>query len=469
LRLRLLILGTVLFLPVAAGAAFAQARDGAASSPSADAQSGDPATTVFEHPTSTPWSVSGQVNVIAQGHGSFPAKYSGPNSLRSTSESAVSNLLTLYSGLQLNSTTEAILDVESAGGHGISAALGLAGFTNLDVVRSPDLGQTPYLARLMIRKVIRLSPENVEAERSGLSLATELPARRLELRFGKFSLVDFFDLNAVGSDSHLQFMNWTVDNNGAYDYAANTRGYTWGAVGEYVDRGWSLRFAEGLMPKVANGPNLDADVFRAHAENLELEIRRGLVPHREGTIRLLWYRNTADMGSYRDAIHAFEAREASHLSVPDITLSRRQGRIKYGFGVNLEQALTTQVRAYGRWSWNNGRTESFAYTEVDQSFSFGADLRGDAWRRKLDKVGGAFVVNGICGDHREYLRQGGKGFLLGDGSLTYGREHILEGYYNAHLWRGFYISPDLQYITNPGYNRDRGPVLVGSLRLHVDI
>ena len=466
MQLRLLILCTVLFLPAAVATTFAQAPEGPASSPSADAPSGDPPTTVFEHSSTSRWWLSGQINVIAQGHDPFPAEYSGPNSLRSNGESAVSNVLTLYTGLELNTTTEGILDVESAGGHGISAALGLAGYTNLDVVRSPDLGQTPYLARFMIRKVIRLSQADVEAERGWLSLATELPARRLEFRFGKFSMVDFFDLNSVGSDSHLQFMNWTVDNNGAYDYAANTRGYTWGALAEYIDRGWSLRFAEGLMPKVANGSNLDADVFRAHAENLEFELRSGFLPHREGAVRLLWYRNTANMGSYRDAIHAFEADE---VSVPDITLSRRQGRIKYGFGVNVEQPVTERLRAFGRWSWNNGRTESFAYTEVDQSISFGADLRGDRWRRKLDKIGAAYVVNGISGDHREYLRLGGKGFLLGDGNLTYGREHIFEGYYNAHLWRGFYISPNLQHVTNPGYNRDRGPVLVGSLRLHVDL
>jgi hypothetical protein len=466
LRLRSLILGAVLFWPAAAGAAFAQAPDAAASSPSADARSGDPATTVFDHPSTGRFWLSGQVNVIAQGHGSFPAEYSGSNSLRSTSEAAVSEVLTLYTGFELNPSTEVIFDPEVVGGHGISGAVGLAGYTNLDVVRFPALGQTPYyLARLMIRKVIRLSQQNVETERNWLSLPTELPARRLELWLGKFSLVDFFDLNAVGSDSHLQFMNWTTDNNGAYDYAANTRGYTWGAIGEYVDRGWSLRFAEALEPKTANGPNLDADVFRAHAENLELEVRRGLNPSREGTLRLLWYRNTADMGSYRDAIHAFEA---GQVSVPDVIRTRRQGRIKYGFDVNLEQALTPQVRAYGRWGWNNGRTESFAYTEVDQSASFGADWRGDAWRRRLDKIGAAFVVNGISGDHREYLRRGGMGFLLGDGNLNYGRESIFEGYYNAHLWRGFYISPDLQHITNPGYNRDRGPVLVGSLRLHAD-
>ncbi|HEV2177014.1 MAG TPA: carbohydrate porin [Terriglobia bacterium] len=433
----------------------------AASSPS----EADTATTVFEHPASGRFWVSGQINVIGQGHSSFRAEYSGPNSLKSKAEFAVSNLLTLDTGLELNKTTEVIFDIESAGGHGISDALGLGGFTNLDVVRSPDLGQTPYLARFMIHKVIDLGGGEQETERGPFGLATELPARRIDLRAGKFSLVDFFDLNAVGSDSHLQFLNWTDDNNGAYDYAANTRGYTWGAIAEYYDKSWALRFAEAMMPKVANGPNLDADLLRAHAENLELELHRAVVPHRAGTLRLLSYVNHANMGSYRDAIGEFRA---GKVSAPDVTATRRQGRVKYGFGVNFEQPITDTARAFMRFGWSDGRNESFAYTEDDRTAAFGADLRGDAWRRKLDKVGGAFVANGLSGDHREYLALGGLGFVLGDGKLTYGRERIFEGYYTAHLWRGVFGSLDIQHVTNPGYNRDRGPVLVPALRLHID-
>jgi high affinity Mn2+ porin len=421
--------------------------------------------TVFEHPADTRFWLSGQMNIIFQYHPSFPAKYSGANSLKSTAEHATSQVFTLFTGYELTPTTDVILDIESAGGRGISDALGLAGFTNLDVVRNPELGSAPYVARFMIRKIIALSSDTVESDRNDLSLATELPARRLELRVGKCSLVDFFDLNPVGSDSHLQFMNWTVDDNGAYDYAANTRGYTWAAMADFEDRRWGVRFAEALMPKVANGINLDADIARARAENVEVEIRRSLVPHRDGALRLLSYVNHGDMGSYREAIDAFRA---GVDPAPDVTRYRQQGRLKYGFGVNLEQALTSQLRAFGRWGWNDGRNESFVYTEVDQTAEFGADLRGDAWRRRLDKLGAAYGVNAISGDHREYLKLGGVGFLLGDGGLTYGREHIFEGYYTAHLWRGVFASADLQHVTNPGYNRDRGPVLVPSLRLHVD-
>jgi high affinity Mn2+ porin len=430
-------------------------------------QAADPDTlsTIFPHTESGRYWVSGQMNFILQWHPSFPAPYSGPNSLRPGAEHALSQLYTLFTGYQLTQTTEILFAPESTGGHGLSDALGLAGFTNLDVVRNPGLGASPYISRLMIHQIIPLSSERVPATRGPLSLATELPARRLEIRLGKFSLVESFDLNSVGADSHLQFMNWTVDNNGAYDYAANTRGYTDGIILEFQDRRWTARYAETLMPKVANGIQLDANVFRARAENFEFEIRRSVVPHRNGTLRLLGYVNHANMGSYRAAVNSFLA---GKTGTPDITAHPLQTTIKYGLGVNFEQQLNNWLTAYGRWGWNEGQHESFAYTEVDQTAALGAGFDGKLWQRRLDRVGATVVSNGISRDHQLYLALGGKGFLLGDGRLTYGRENIFESYYTAHLWRGVFASMDLQHINNPGYNRDRGPVVVPGLRLHVE-
>jgi len=358
-----------------------------------------------------------------------------------------------------------LVDIEEAGGKGISDALGLAGFTNLDVVRNPTLGITPYLARGLVRYTIPLGGGEVELDRGWLNLATKGSARRLEIIAGKMSLPDLFDQNDVGTDSHLQFMNWTDDQNGAWDYAANTRGYTDGLVLRYVAPGWAVRFGEALMPKVANGLFLDADLARARASNLELELHPVFFSHHPTVVRLLSYLNVANMGSYRAAIDDYRA---GLVSVPDITAVRRQGRKKYGFGLNLQQDLPHHFEAYGRWGWGDGHNESFAYTEVDRTGQAGVGLRGDAWKRKLDRLGAAFVVNGLSGDHREYLALGGLGFLLGDGKLNYGTERIFEGYYTAHLWRGFWASFDLQHVTNPGYNRDRGPVTVPSGRLHID-
>jgi hypothetical protein len=409
--------------------------------------------------------ISGQANFIRQQHGTFPAEYSGPNSFQSNAEHATSRVLTLYTGFQITRNLEILADVEEAGGGGLSNALGIAGFTNLDVVRNPSLSKAPYMAREMLHYTIPLSSEYGEATRNPLSLASTLPVRRLEFRLGKMSTVDFFDVNSVGSDSHLQFMNWAVDNNAAFDYAADTRGYTYGLLMEYYDRNWVFRFGEMLMPTVANGITLDWNIARARGENWELELHRGLFPGRTTIVRLLSFVNHANMGSYREAIDGYLSGQDA---VPDITKYREQGRVKYGFGVNVEQPLTSQWRAFGRLGWNNGSTESFAYTEVDRTASIGSDLYGKLWHRRSDKIGAAFVTDGISGDHREYLALGGLGFILGDGGLTYGLEKIFETYYTAHIWRGVSIGADWQHITNPGYNQARGPVSVVSFRLHIE-
>jgi high affinity Mn2+ porin len=427
-----------------------------------------PATTVFLHSDTARWWVSGQVNVVFQAHPDFHALYSGPNSISAQHEHATSRVLTLYMGYQLSKHAEALFDVESAGGKGLSNALGMAGFTNVDVVRNPALGSTPYIARAIIHQVFAIGKEEKDddAERTPTSLLTKLPSRRLELRAGKMSIADYFDVNGVGSDSHLQFLNWTAVNNGAYDYAADTRGYTVAAIAEYEDHSWGVRFGEALMPKVANGPALDADLLRAHAENIEFEFRPELLKERKTTVRALSFINHANMGSYREAIEAFLAAADPR---PIIENHRQQGRIKYGFGVNAEQELTKTVRVFGRLGWNEGQNESFAYTEVDQAIELGADWRLERWKRPVDKIGMAFITNGISRLHQLYLALGGNGFLLGDGKLTYGREDILETYYNAHLWRGVYISPELQWAVHPGYNQDRGPVIVPGLRLHLEL
>jgi high affinity Mn2+ porin len=435
------------------------------------AATADPADplTMFPHSDTSRYWISGQANVILQWHPTFPAKYTGPNSLTPWAQSATTHILTLYTGYELTHTTEVFADIEDASGNGIGTALGVAGYTNLDSVRLVQglpLSKAPYLARLIFRQIIPLSHESVEAERDELHLATSLPARRIELRGGKFDLVDFFDLNSYGSDTHLQFLNWAVDANGSYDYAANTRGYTDGAIVEYDDHWLTARFAEALMPKVANGINLDADIARARSENFELEARGSLIAHRAGVVRLLSYLNHANMGNYREAIADYYL--DGETSPPNIIATRQQGRHKYGFGLNFEQEITSNVALFGRLGWSDGHNESFAYTEIDRTLELGGFSKGNAWHRRNDRAGVAFVANGIVAAHQQYLALGGLGFILGDGGLTYGPEKIFEGFYTAHVWRGVFASFDLQHVNNPGYNMVRGPVTVGGLRLHFD-
>jgi high affinity Mn2+ porin len=420
---------------------------------------------MFSYLHDTRFWLSGQANFIFQAHPDFHAPYSGQNSLNPRYEKATSRVLTLYTGMRLNDSTELLVDIEETGGAALSMGLGVAGAPNLDIVRNPLLSKQPYLGRGMIHKVFALSKDKVENDRSFLSRFEEVPRRRLELRVGKFSMPDFFDLNSAASDTHFQFVNWSVDDNGAWDYAADTRGYTVGAVADYEDRNWGFRFAEALMPKIANGIDLVWRPWQVHAENWEYELRRGFIPKKSGVLRLLAYTNSANMGIYRDAVAQFVQ---GQVPAPDITNHPWHITRKYGFGANLEENLMPNVTAFARWGWNNGKTESFAYTEIDSTIEEGVGVNGAQWRRQHDRAGQVFVSNGIKKDHQTYLGNGGYGFLIGDGKLNYGRENILETYYTAHVWRGIYLAPGAQYIVNPGYNRDRGPVIIGSCRAHVE-
>jgi hypothetical protein len=433
-----------------------------------------PLLTMAPHSESSRYWISGQANSIFQMHGHFYSAYEGPNSLIDDAETKASEVATLFLGYQLHShlryNTEFIVDFENAGGRGISQALGLAGATNLDVVRNPSLSSTPYLARVEIHQIFGLTGETIDAERGPFGLAAKVPMRRFEIRIGKMSLPDFFDVNSVGSDSHLQFVNWTIDNNGAWDYAADTRGYTFAGILEYDDRNWSARYAIATMPTVANGIAFDWAFSRASGQNWEFELRKGLGaaflgPKREGAVRVLGYLNHAHMGDYRESVEQYLAGKDA---APDITKTERFGAVKYGFGLNTEQEVTDSLRLFGRFGWNPDRHESFVYTEVAQTIDFGGDYKGDEWSRPNDKFGVAFVSNAIKRDHQNYLHYGGLGFLLGDGNLRYGREDDLEWYYNAHIWRGLYGAVGGTHIAHPGYNTDRGPVYVTTVRAHVD-
>jgi hypothetical protein len=435
----------------------------------ADPPPDDSPETMLPHFKNPRFWLSGQANFIFQTHPPFDALYSGSHSLSPNYDKATSRVMTLYTGVRLDDSTELLVDIEEAGGSALTEGFGLAGNTDLDIVRNPLLSKAPYLGRATIHKVFALSKDKVENERSFLSLFEDLPRRRLEIRFGKFTLPDFFDINSVGTDTHLHFINWTTDNNGAWDYAADTRGYTIGATADYEDRNWGFRFAEALMPEIANGINLVYRPWQVHAEDYEYELRHGMIPKKAGVVRLLAYTNYANMGIYRDAVVQFEDHSAPTPElVPDITNHPWHITRKYGFGINVEQNLTQYLTAFARFGWDNGKTESFAYTEVDQTFAEGLGADGAWWHRKHDLAGIAFVSNAIKKDHQTYLADGGLGFLLGDGGLNYGRENIIETYYTAHVWRGIYLAPGLQHINNPGYNRDRGPVLVPTFRAHVE-
>lgn len=442
--------------------------------PSPASASDQGAPTMFNHSDTTCYLIGAQANVIFQAHAPMHSPYDGTNSFLGRGEYKTSMIGTIYTAYELNKNprfaTDGILDIEAAGGRGVSEALGIAGFTNLDVVRNPTLGSAPYLARYEIHQVVGLSSKLEESSRTSFSLQPALPEIRLEFWVGRMSLPDLLDLNSIGTDSHLQFMNWSIDNNGAWDYAANTRGYTDALVAEFTDHDFTARYAIAAMPTVANGTDLNYNFKEASGQNVELELRGGPgTEHnyfgRKGAIRVLGFVNHANMGNYRQQNQLYLK---GVTKTPDITAHPQQTTMKYGVGFNLEQEVSNNARVYAQAGWNDGANESYAYTEIEQTIAVGGDYAMRKFHRLDDKFGITFVSNAIKRDHQWYLAHGGLGFLLGDGKLNYAREDIVEAYYNYHVWKGLYYALDTQFVAHPGYNKDRGPALVESVRMHVD-
>jgi high affinity Mn2+ porin len=252
--------------------------------------------------------------------------------------------------------------------------------------------------------------------------------------------------------------------NGAWDYPADVRGYTWGWVHEFHTKNWSFRYGSAGMPKVANGLRFDRRVFRDRGDVFEVERRFSIGAH-PGAVRLLEYINHADAGNYGEAIRLADLTGGP----PNVIATRKVGTLKYGTGLNVEQEITQDLGVFGRLGWNDGKTESFAFTAIDRLATIGVSVTGTRWKRPFDTAAAELTVSGISGVHALYLQRGGLDFLIGDGTLRYGPETIPEAYYSARLFKGFFASFDLQHVTNPAYNRDRGPVWIPSLRFHLEL
>ena len=412
-----------------------------------------------------PQLVGAQYTWVRQHQSSLAASYSGPLSLNPAGDIAASHTVGAYFGWRLTDALQAYFDLEKFMGSGVSGSTGLAGLTNGDVVRQGgnNLKKRPYVARRYLRYVVPLSNETAEVEHAMDQMAGKEATTRLEFKAGTLALSDDFDKNRYANSTRTQFMNWSLWNNGAWDFGADTRGYTNGIVAGYISPKWSLTAGIHEMPSEANGQDLDAPVRKARSQNVELifsPVDGGAV------VRLLAYRNLARMGVYRDAITA----AAVVRNMPDIRTQDRDGRKKTGFGFNVEQPFADdgETGLFLRAGWNDGRTESFAFTEIDHTITLGGQLSGAHWGRGDDRLAIAFASNGLSRDHRDYLNSGGSGFVLGDGGLRYGREQIIEAYYRAAILKHVQLSPDAQYIRNPGMNRDRGPVTFVGFRLHFE-
>jgi high affinity Mn2+ porin len=400
-----------------------------------------------------------QATVATQAHPGFSAAYSGQHSLGSDAESATSVVMDVFAGVRLWRGAELYLNPELSGGRGLSSTFGVAAFPSGEVYRVGDPNPTLFAGRAFLRQTFGLGGGRVGLDPGPTQLAGERDRDLVTLIVGRVSTTDVIDANPVSNDPHMRFMSWGLWASAAYDYPADTRGYTWGASVSVDVGDWSGRAGIFLEPKVANGMDLDWDVLRSRGLVAEGE-RRWSWSGRAGGVRALAFLNTARMGDYEAAL-------ASGSVPPDVTASRQDGRKKFGFAASANQDFGSGLSAFARASWNDGRTETWAFTEIDRSLAIGAVQSGARWGRDSDEAGAAIVVSGQSGPHRRYLQAGGLGFILGDGALTYGPEILGEVYYRASLTREISAGVNYQPIVNPGFNRDRGPVHVFTGRVHV--
>lgn len=415
-------------------------------------------------PLFIPQWLGAQYTFVDQNQSRVHSPYSGPLSLKADGSTARSHTFGAYFGVALPWHLQYYWDVEMFKGEGVSNATGLGGLTNGDIIRSgvASLGKRPYVARNYLRWVFPLGHDTTTIARGQDQLPGQEAVKHIEVKVGLMAVNDDFDKNRYANATRTQFMNLSLWNNTAWDFASDTRGYTDGVMIGWMMQGWALRYGIYRMPVEANGQALEKSLGEASGQQIELTVQ----PKPDGwALRFLGFDNKGNMGIYEQAIQLAELTG----QMPDIHADDAPGRHKYGFGINGELPVADDgdTGFFMRAGWNDGHTESFIFAEVDRLLSGGFQLSGAHWGRSDDRLGVGVAIEGLSREHAQYLEAGGDGFLLGDGALRYGPEQIVEVYYNIAVIDHLSISPDLQFIRDPGYNRDRGPARFAGLRAHV--
>ena len=403
------------------------------------------------------WEISGQSTYLAQAYPSFNAPYSGANSLSPGAQAKATWSNSLYINARLWNGGEMYFNPELVQGYGLSDTVGLGGFSSGEAQKS----NFPYPrfnpSRLYLRQTFGFGGEQETLESGPNQLGGKADVSRLTVQVGKFAVLDVFDGNAYAKDPRKDFMNWAIWAPGAFDYSADKVGLSYGATAELNQKNWAFRLGYFLMDAESNSNNFDTHLFRRGEYVAEFEQRYTLFGQ-PGKLRTLGWINSAFSGSYRATLD----NPALNLDIA----ATREGRIKYGYVVNLEQALSDTVGLFGRWSWNNGKTEIMAFTAIDASLSGGLSIKGKSWGRPDDTIGLGGAINALSRDHRDFIAAGGMGVLIGDGRLNYREERLMEAYYAYALTRKLTATADYQFVVNPAYNADRGPVSIFSVRLH---
>jgi high affinity Mn2+ porin len=415
------------------------------------------------------WTNHFQLTVIAQKHSAFPSKYSGRNSLADTAEpTATSMTSTLFLGRRLWKNAAIYFNPEVSGGKGLSFATGVAGALNGETYRVGAAEPQVFIARAYLQQYFPLGNTSYEyVEDDAGKIAGKVPASRITISLGKFAVSDFFDDNVYSKDPRSQFFNWSMWANGAWDYPADTRGYTKGIVVELIKPRWAIKASTVAVPRVANSPLLEYKISKAHSETAEFA-HTLFFNKRPGNVRLLLSNTYSKAPSYAAGMKALIT---NNSYVPDVISGNAEnngyGGKKFGMGLNIDQELTNDIGVFARAGWNDGKYATWAFTEIDKTLNAGLSIKGTKWKRPKDFWAIGAVANGLSKGHKDFLKAGGTGFIIGDGALNYGKEAILETYYNANLSDFFWLTLDYQFVRNPGYNKDRGPVHVFGVRGHV--
>ncbi len=415
--------------------------------------------------SSKKWSVHWQATIIPQYHFNFNAAYSGDNSLQTSEPTRTSFSTTLFLKYKPFKNAYILFNPEAAGGKGLSKTLGIAGFSNGEVYRVGDPTPKPFIGRLYWEQRIPLSNKMEKVDDDINQIAETTHKDYISVIAGKFSLTDFFDDSQISHDPRTQFFNWALMGNGGWDYPANTRGYTMGVVLQALYKDLAARTALTTVPIEANGPELQFKWGKAMGFVLELE-KTHLFQKNErqfSTVHIGYYINYANMGNYQQSI----ANASLFGATPNIQSTRQYGRSKWGFYANADNNFGP-LHFFIKASINDGKNETWAFTEIDKSFTTGFQWDGELWRRSQDKFAIAYINNNLSNNHKSYLEKGGYGFLIGDGTLNYGAEQIIEAYYSMHVTKQIFLSPDYQFVINPAYNKDRGPVHIIGCRLHIE-
>ncbi len=405
------------------------------------------------------FAIHGQFTYVEQNTESFRSPYAGPNSL-SPNQGRETTDLTLYAGARLWSGAEIWTNPEIDQGFGLDDTLGVAGFPSGEAYK---VGKNqPYfrLPRLFVRETLDLDgdPEAIEAEAN--QLAGFRSANRWVFTFGKFSVADIFDANQYAHDPRYDFLNWAAIDTGTFDYAADAWGYTVGAAAEWYQGAWSTRLGLFDLSNVPNSVHLEPG---AHEYQFDFELeKRQEILGRAGKVLVTVFNSRGRMGLLDEAV---QIAQASGNPV-DIAAVRRL-RDRLGADLSLEQQIVPDLGMFARVGKSAGNVETFEFADIDRTLAAGLSLKGSRWSRSDDTVGLAGIVNHISAAREEFLNAGGLGVVIGDGQLPHpGPEQILETYYNLGLVPQAHLGLDYQFVKNPAYNRDRGPVSIFAVRFH---